>query len=109
MTKPETYQKVADRYTQKFNELMEINPDSNFGDISRNILSGVYGYLYFIIKSNKVTPRNRKAFLRSLSKIRTYYKLIDKFPEFRQGELTKEGAFPDLKEFMNSEEGIRQA
>jgi len=108
MTKPETYQKVADRYMRKLNELVVINQYSNFADISRNILSGVNGYLYFITQANEVTSNNRKRFLKSLKGLRTYYHLIDKFPDFRQGEFTSGGAFPDLKEFAISVEGSEQ-
>ena len=109
MTKPETYMKVADRYGQRLTELAKINPNSNFSDIARNVFMGVSGYAQLINLSGEVTSDDRKRFLRTLRRIKTYYNLIDKHPEFRQGEFTPRGAFPDLLEFAKTEEGIRQA
>jgi len=108
MTKPETYQKVADRYMKRFNEITSKHRMTHFRDIAGNILSGVSGYAQFIDRQNE-DSKYRHKFLRFLKKIREYYKLLDKYTEFMQGELTREGAFPDLKEFVESEDGQRQA
>jgi len=108
MTKPETYQKVADRYMKRFNEITSKHRMTHFRDIAGNILSGVSGYAQFIDRQNE-DSKYRHKFLRFLKKIREYYKLLDKYPEFMQGELTREGAFPDLKEFIQSEDGLKQA
>lgn len=109
MTSPETYKKVADRYMKRFTHLTRDNSLSNFRDIASNILSGVYGYAQLMDRPGKITSRYRNKFLRSLRIIRNYYSLLNKHPEFRQGELTRKGAFPDLIRFVESKEGVRQA
>ncbi len=108
MTKPETYMKVADRYMKKFTETIKAHPDCNFRDISANILSALDGYARLINKEKSVHTEDRSSFLRNLKKVREYYRLLDDFPEFLQGELSEDGAFPDLLEFVNSIKGYEQ-
>lgn len=107
MTKPETYVKVAERYMQKFNEIKR-NEGSCARDVLANMLSGLMGYAHLIKPCKEVDSSDRSKFLNILRSVRGYCNCLDKYPEFLAGELTNPGAFPDLKRFVESEEGVRQ-
>lgn len=96
--------KVTDKYYEVFNDLDREFPHSHFRDTAGNILLAVRGYAQFIVEDG-VTSEDRRGFLKSLREVRTYFKLMACYSEFAEGELTSEGAFPDLMKFAESEEG----
>lgn len=110
MTKPEVYTKVARRYLDRRNNVKEASNGAHslFLDVSGNILGTLCGRAEIMEQKKQVTPRDRKCFLNSLRKIKKYYKLVDTYSDFRAGELTPEGKFPDIIAFLRSSKGARE-
>ena len=94
--KAETYQKIYERYLDKYEVInKEVKTGfCRFRDIAANLLScDIY------ISDN---PDDRKKFFVEIKALRDYFRLLDKYPEFREDELSKlEGHFPEFSATLN--------
>jgi|GEM_PF-5778884 len=99
----ELYERVAERYLERYKELCEFSEGkSNFRDVGGNLICILTAYA----ELGELGKDQRKYFMDALKAIRSYFRLLNKFPEFRDAELRLEdGYFPDLRKYVDSEEG----
>lgn len=94
----ELYQKLFERYGQKFNEIKdESKGDSRFRDIVPNLLA----YEGACMVDEGFFESKRKEIRESLHALKNYFRLIEKYPEFRKAELNETGGhFPEFGAHM---------
>ncbi len=100
------YQKVIEKYLKEYYMFKSKSIDkSNYLDIAGNLVSGLNMNANFLGEEGI----DKRQWLTGLKNLKTYLKLIDKFPEFKAGELTtEEGFFPDIRKYVYSKEGVEK-
>lgn len=92
----ETYKAVAKRYSDRRDKL-DTSRFSHFKNVFGNLAADLLGRLDLMELRGEVISEDRRAFVKSLRKVREYVRLVEKFPKFRDGEVNgPQGAFPDL-------------
>ncbi|MGV8152245.1 MAG: hypothetical protein ACP5OG_04120 [Candidatus Nanoarchaeia archaeon] len=107
------YFAVAEKYLQKYQELKNYSKgDSKFRDVGANLLVSLEGCAYALQKwelNNETFKEKRKKFILNLKSIKNYFNLIDKFPEFKNGELNNEdGYFPELYYYSLTKGAVKE-
>lgn len=108
--KNELFQKVADKYMKKFQEMKEkYRPKSeSWNDVAPNLITGLIGSLFGLRNPDR-NKRNcfRSNFINCMKALKTYFNLLEKYPEFKKAEFeSKEGAYPDIFNYVYEVEGI---
>jgi len=86
---------VADRYSQKYESLIEQEEVSCI-NIASNLVAALKANAHLISKG--MTEYN-KSFATNLRATRDYFRMLEDFPEFKKGEISSaDGCFPDLYE-----------
>ncbi|MBI2628962.1 hypothetical protein HYW74_02675 [Candidatus Pacearchaeota archaeon] len=101
------YQKVYQKYIKKWEEVeKEATGSSKFRDIAANLIVGLNGFRG-MASDNPNQREWREGFCNTYELIKTYFRLMDTFPEFREAELkTEKGYFPDISDYVCSKSGI---
>ena len=107
--KNEAYLKVAERYGKKYDSFGDKKGCGRFSDIWNQINA-----LEFLAKEINFNPDRdvqecKTRFLFHLRITRTYFRLLEKHPEFREAEINEEkGFFPDIDDYVMSYEGVEE-
>jgi len=104
----ELYSKIAEKYKQQYESFGEHSGGSSFRD-SKNLVCDPEGIRkVFEDESDEEKKYTKKYFRRNIRALRDYFRLLDRFSEFREVEMNggSEGYFPDLMSYAYSQEGV---
>ena len=103
------YRRFVKRYGQRVRNLeKKIGRNSRFSDIAGNLVASMGSQLWLMGKKGK-TNELIKSFMKNEISIKEYFKLLEKYPEFKDAEIKEpEGYFPEVTKYVYGSQGIRE-
>lgn len=117
-----TLDRITEKYEKKINEILKSSGTSristSFRDIANNRLNVIGLKNFFYQQSGEFSKEDKQTYAAQLGKLKGYFHLLDKYPEFKKEEIFKDdnaiynsdsdelscGYFPKQKRRMRADE-----